>query len=110
MLQKLGFEADSVTNGAEALAALRMRDYDLVLMDVQMPVMDGEEAVRIIKNEPEYAEYRNIPIVAMTAHAMEGDREKYLELGMDDYLPKPVTVDALRSVLNKWLPNGLEGD
>ena len=46
----------------------------------------------------------------MTVHAMEGDREKYLELGMDDYLPKPVTVDALRSVLNKWLPNGLEGD
>lgn len=110
MLQKLGFEADSVTNGAEALAALRMRDYDLVLMDVQMPVMDGEEAVRIIKNEPEYAEYRNIPIVAMTAHAMEGDREKYLELGMDDYLSKPVTMDALRSVLNKWLQNEREGD
>ena len=74
------------------------------------PMWRRGEAVRRIKNELEYAEYRHIPIVAMTAHAMEGDREKYLELGMDDYLSKPVTMDALRSVLNKWLQNEREGD
>ncbi len=110
MLKKLGLEADSASNGAEALEALGRADYDLVLMDVQMPVMDGAEAVSRIKSDPEYSAYRRIPIIALTAHAMEGDRERYIGLGMDDYLAKPATLDALRSMLQKWLPEDREKD
>jgi signal transduction histidine kinase/ActR/RegA family two-component response regulator len=106
MLKKLGIAADTASNGIEALEALERGRYDLVLMDMQMPDMDGTEATRIIRELEIKAASRPIPvpIVAMTAYAMQGDREKCLAAGMDDYLAKPVTVASLSSMLEKWLP------
>ncbi|MBD5778875.1 response regulator [Pelagicoccus sp. NFK12] len=101
-LKKLGFEYGSVGNGEEALSAIENNDYDLVLMDCQMPVMDGYEASRRIREFP--SEKREIPIVALTANALEGDRERALESGMDDYLSKPLKVDELKRVLAVHLP------
>jgi CheY-like chemotaxis protein len=93
-----------VANGVEVLKSLETIPYDLVLMDVQMPVMDGLEATQRIRDPNSAVPSHGIPIVAMTAHAMQGDREKCLAAGMDDYLPKPVTPQALVEVLEKWLP------
>jgi PAS domain S-box-containing protein len=104
ILRKLGLSADAVANGVEVLKSLETIPYDLVLMDVQMPVMDGLEATQRIREARSAVPSHGIPIIAMTAHAMQGDREKCLEAGMDDYLPKPVTPQALVEVLEKWLP------
>jgi CheY-like chemotaxis protein len=104
ILKKLGLRADAVANGAEVLQALETIPYDLVLMDVQMPVMDGLEATQRIRDPRSAAPDHGIPIIAMTAHAMTGDREKCLAAGMDDYLPKPVAPLALADILEKWLP------
>jgi PAS domain S-box-containing protein len=100
VLQKLGYRADVVANGLEALAVLRRLSYDLVLMDCQMPEMDGFEATRRIREE---LNIPGLPVIAMTAYAMKGDREKCLEAGMNDYLSKPVSPDELVSVLDRWL-------
>jgi two-component system, sensor histidine kinase and response regulator len=89
-------------NGKEALAACARRRYDAVLMDGQMPGMDGYEATRRIRMR-ETRGARRVPIIAMTASAMKGDREKCLEAGMDDYVSKPVTPEALEAVLRKWV-------
>ena len=104
MLSRMGFTVDSVTNGKEAVDALQQGLYDLVLMDVQTPVMDGIEATRAIRSENSAVRDRLIPIVALTAHAISGDRQACLEAGMNDYLAKPVTPRALAEVLNRWLP------
>ncbi len=104
MLRKLEVEADVATNGLEALDALLGVAYDLVLMDCQMPEMDGFEASRRIRDRERGS--RRIPIVAMTANAMVGDRERCLEAGMDDYIPKPVRMEDLRRALGRWLPAG----
>jgi PAS domain S-box-containing protein len=104
ILKKLGLRADAVANGAEAIKALETLPYDLVLMDVQMPEMDGLEATRHIRDPRSAVRNHRIPIVAMTAHTMKGDREKCLEAGMDDYVPKPVIPQALAEILEKWLP------
>ena len=128
ILKKLGLRADAVANGEEVLIALETLPYDLVLMDVQMPEMDGYEATRRIRNyekiimndefgmmkekEPEkltaYSSlairHSAIPIIAMTAHAMQGDRQRCIEAGMNDYITKPVSPHALAEVLGKWLP------
>jgi signal transduction histidine kinase/CheY-like chemotaxis protein/HPt (histidine-containing phosphotransfer) domain-containing protein len=120
ILKKLGLQADVVANGAEALKAMETLPYDLILMDVQMPVMDGIEATKRIRNyELEITNQaqtgntsssfviRNssfpIPIIAMTAHAIQGDREKCLAAGMNDYISKPVSPQALADRLEKWL-------
>jgi CheY-like chemotaxis protein/HPt (histidine-containing phosphotransfer) domain-containing protein len=102
MLEKLGFGVDVVSNGKEALEALSCDSYAAVLMDVQMPEMDGYEATREIRRRenPEH----HAPVIAMTANAMEGDREKALEAGMDDYVPKPVDREQLAAVLERWIP------
>jgi PAS domain S-box-containing protein len=99
MLKKLGYMADVAVNGLEVLQALERQDYDVVLMDVQMPEMDGVEATKVIRqrwstNGPE--------IIAVTAYALEGDRERYLEIGMDDYISKPIQIEELRAVLEKY--------
>jgi PAS domain S-box-containing protein len=99
-LQKLGYKASAVANGAEAIVALEHGSYDLVLMDCEMPVMDGFEATRRIRQSAHPA----IPIIALTADAMSGDRNRCLTDGMNDYLTKPVEMDRLRDMLAKWLP------
>jgi CheY-like chemotaxis protein len=104
MLKKLGIEADVAASGLEALDALVGVSYDLVLMDCQMPGMDGYEATRRIRDRERGS--RRLPVVAMTAHAMVGDREKCLEAGMDDHIPKPVRMEALHRALSRWLPAG----
>jgi CheY-like chemotaxis protein/signal transduction histidine kinase len=104
ILKKMGLHADAVANGAEAVKALESLPYDLVLMDVLMPEMDGFEATRQIRNPFTMVRNHEIPIIAMTANAMKGDREKCLEVGMNDYVSKPVSPQALADVLEKWLP------
>ena len=106
ILKKLGLRADAVANGAEALKALETLPYDLVLMDVQMPEMDGFEATRQIRDPRSAVPDHRIPIIAMTAHAMQGDRERCLQAGMNDYVAKPVSPRALSEALDKWLPQG----
>ena len=105
-LKKLGFSAHAVPDGAEAVLALEREPYDLVFMDCQMPVMDGYEATTRIRDPHSRVLNHRVPIVALTAHAMAGFREKCLEAGMDDYLPKPIEREALAAVLEKWLPGG----
>jgi CheY-like chemotaxis protein len=98
ILQKAGHSTVAVGNGQEALDALRQDPFDLVLMDVQMPVMDGFEATLAIRAE-EAGTGRHLPIIAMTAHAMKGDRERCLAVGMDDYVSKPIhSADLLRAI------------
>ena len=104
ILNKFGLSADTVSNGAQALRALASTAYDLVLMDVQMPEMDGIEATRRIRNPQSEVRNHAIPVIAMTAHAMQGDRERCLEAGMSDYVSKPVSPRALSDVLERWLP------
>jgi CheY-like chemotaxis protein len=102
ILQRLGYAADAVENGEQAVSALEKGPYDLVFMDCQMPAMDGYEATRAIRRRG--APFRNVPIIALTANAMQGDREKCIAAGMDDYLPKPVTPSSVTSALERWLP------
>lgn len=102
-LKKLGLCADAVANGREVLEALRAIPYDLVLMDVQMPEIDGYEATHQIRDPGSLVLNHVIPIIAMTAHAMTGDREKCLEAGMNDYVSKPVSPQVLATVLDRWL-------
>jgi PAS domain S-box-containing protein len=104
ILNKLGLRADVVANGVEAIEALATLPYDLILMDVQMPEMDGLEATRQIRSPDSSVRNHQLPIIAMTAYAIQGDREKFLAAGMDDYVAKPVSPQALAAVLKKWLP------
>ena len=104
ILKKLGFQSDIATNGAEALNALENTRYDLVLMDMQMPEMDGLEATRRIRDIQSSVFNHNIPIIAMTANAMKEDREHCLEAGMNDYVSKPIKPQALSEMLLRWLP------
>ena len=106
MLGKLGHAAEAVGNGKEAVESLKRMPYDLVLMDCQMPDMDGFEATRIIRNPASGVKNPKIPIIALTAHAMKGDRELCLEAGMDDYLSKPVSPQDLAAALDRWSARG----
>lgn len=103
LLNKLGYKADMVVNGQEAVRALELTDYDLVLMDCLMPEMDGFEATAVIRDPDSKVLNHAVPIIAMTANAMMGDREECLEAGMDDYLAKPVKKENLAGILGKWL-------
>ena len=103
MLRKLGHTIIAVGNGKEALAALRAEPYDLILMDIQMPEMDGIEATSQIRRDPSLA---HLPIIALTAHAMTGDRERCLGAGMDDYVSKPFNPRQLVAAVQKWTQIG----
>lgn len=107
LIQQMGYKPDLTSNGVEALAALDKQPYDMIFMDIQMPEMDGIEATRIIRQRQRdrnrYPTYKSpIIIIAMTANAMAGDREKCLAAGMDDYLPKPVRPEDVRRVIERW--------
>ena len=104
ILEKMGYHADAVANGAEALKALEAIPYTLVLMDVQMPEMDGIEATRQIRNGRWSIRNPDIPIIALTANAMKKDREKCLDAGMNDYLAKPIQPGQLAEVIARWIP------
>jgi PAS domain S-box-containing protein len=104
ILKRLAYAVDAVQDGQAAIEALERVSYDLVLMDCQMPIMDGYEATRAIRQSA--APFKSIPIVALTAHAMQGDRQHCIEAGMDDYLAKPVTPAAVAAALERWLPRG----
>lgn len=106
LLKKRGYAVDSVENGHMVLEALEKNDYDCILMDIQMPGMDGMETTRAIRALPEDNPKRNIPIIALTAHAMTGDREKFVETGMNDYLSKPMDIDDLERLLARIIPRG----
>ncbi len=101
-LEKLGYQVDVSANGREALNAVQRAHYRAILMDCEMPVMDGFEATAAIRARPNSGE--PIPIIAMTAHALDGDRERVLAAGMDDYLSKPVSRDDLSRMLQRWIP------
>ena len=101
--KKLGYQTDVVNNGKEAIDALENRDYNLVLMDCQMPDMDGYDATQTIRDPDSDVRNHKITIIAMTANAMEGDREKCLAAGMDDYIAKPVKLQKLSDVIEKTL-------
>jgi len=103
LLKKLGHEVTVADNGGEALAALEHSSFDLVLMDMQMPVMDGIEATQAIRAR-EADSQQHLPIVALTANAVASDRERCLAAGMDDYLAKPFSLPQLMEVLERWLP------
>lgn len=102
LLQKAGYSVDAVDTGIQAVEKAKTEEYNAVLMDVQMPEMDGLEATRLIR-EWESGRGRHIPIIAMTAHAMRGDRERCLEAGMDDYISKPLEPKALLNALDRLL-------
>lgn len=105
LLDVLGYRSDSAADGAAALAQLAAQRYDLALMDCQMPVLDGYTATRQWRQSEAAAGRPRLPIVAMTANAMAGDRQRCLEAGMDDYLSKPVNREQLAECLQRWLPH-----
>jgi CheY-like chemotaxis protein len=107
LLQQMGYKADMASNGKEALDALDKQHYDLVFMDVMMPEMGGLEATQLIRQRqrewPGHSSYsRSIFVVAMTASAMQGDREQCIAAGMDDYLAKPVRIEDVRNIVENW--------
>ena len=101
VLERCGFRSHVVNDGREALHALSTQRYDAVLMDCQMPDIDGYEATRELRRRENGG--RHTPVIAMTAHAMTGDRERCLEAGMDDYIAKPVRSHTLNEVLRRWI-------
>ena len=104
MLEKIGLSYELVMNGEEAVARFKQsHEFKAVLMDCQMPVMDGYEATHAIREFEEANSLKRMPVIAMTANAMEGDKDKCLQAGMDDYVAKPVKQDALKQVLSDWL-------
>ena len=104
LLSKWGHHVEVVSDGRDAVNALAERDYDLVLMDVQMPVMDGLEATAMVRGQ-EAETSRHIPIIAMTASAMKGDRERFLAAGMDEYVSKPFEPEVLRELIDSFAPS-----
>ena len=117
LLEKFGCQVEVAANGKEAVEMTEKKDYDIIFMDCQMPVMDGYEATVLIRRRKDSA--KHVAIIAMTAHALEGEREKCLKAGMDDYLPKPIKKEAFLGMIQKWIreeevctkvPNATEGN
>ncbi len=104
ILKNFGYRTDVVSNGKEALKAMEKIHYDMIFMDCQMPEMDGYAATQKIRSLQSNVLNHNVPIIAMTAHAMKGDREKCLASGMDDYISKPVKPEKLLEMIENWLP------
>jgi CheY-like chemotaxis protein/HPt (histidine-containing phosphotransfer) domain-containing protein len=110
ILGKLGYRAEAVADGKEAIDALRSLPYDLVLMDCEMPELNGFETSRRIRSGQSQVPNPDIPIIAITAYAMKGDRERCLAAGMNDYLSKPIQPEELARALDHWLAKKLDGE
>jgi CheY-like chemotaxis protein len=108
LLEKRGHKVRVANNGREAVDALQTESFDLILMDVQMPEMSGIEATAVIRERERRDSNSRIPIIAMTAHAMKGDRELCIQAGMDGYVTKPVRPDALFQALEQFVPRSIE--
>jgi CheY-like chemotaxis protein len=106
LLSDLGIVVTTAVNGREAVERVNAEPFDLVLMDIQMPVVDGLAATKLIRTE---SRFQALPIIAMTAHAMSGDRERSLAAGMNDHLTKPINPDLLTEILNRWISNAAAG-
>ena len=106
LLEKFGFKADAAANGEEAVKALKMINYDIIFMDIQMPVLDGYEATRVIRDPDSDVLNHNVKIIALTAHAMKGDREKCIEERMDGYLSKPIDPQELYNIMEQYISDG----
>lgn len=104
MLRKMGHKVELATNGQQALAALGRQSFDLILMDIEMPGMDGLEVTRIIRGPAGPTPNPTIPIIALTAHAGSQDAEKCRRAGMNDFLAKPFDLEKLGTIVKKWLP------
>ncbi len=102
ILEANGFNVDTAENGREAVLKCGLRFYDLILLDIQMPLMNGFDARRLIKNKPTY---KNVPIVALTSFAMKGDKERFISAGFDDYISKPIDVHGFVKRLEKYCAN-----
>jgi two-component system, sensor histidine kinase and response regulator len=102
IIEKFGYRATVVSNGKEAVKFLSEQDFDLVFMDISMPVMGGYEATTVIRDPSSIVRNHQVPIIAMTAHAMKGDREKCLEAGMNDYIAKPIKPSEIIGIIEKW--------
>ena len=103
ILRKFGYNALAASNGKEVIDYLSRRNYDLILMDIQMPELDGFETTRIIRESDKA--YNQIPIIAMTANAMKGDDDKCIKAGMNDYIPKPIDADTVKRKIEHWICN-----
>jgi signal transduction histidine kinase/CheY-like chemotaxis protein len=103
-LNNFGIDVTIAANGKEAVMLRKQNDYDLIFMDIQMPVMNGMEATQEILQYEKLSKQKHIPIIALTANALRGDREKYLEAGMDNYTPKPINIDALKEIIREYYP------
>jgi len=104
-LNNFGIDVTIAANGQEAVMLRRQNDYDLILMDIQMPVMNGIEATQAILDYEAATKQPHVPIIALTANALRGDREKYLQAGMDNYTPKPINLDQLRQIIRQYHPD-----
>jgi len=103
LLTRMGFEVDEAEDGQQAVDALARKRYDLVLMDCMMPVMDGYEATRILRVREAETGQERVPVIALTASAIAGDRERCRQAGMDDYLSKPFQVDDFTAIVQRYL-------
>src|SRR5690606_2793428 len=107
LLEEISVDVDVAVNGVEAIQKVQQNFYDLVLMDIQMPEMDGMRATRTLRSD---SRYQQLPIIAMTAHAMAGDRELSLAAGMNDHITKPLDPEPLYAALARWLPRRRSSD
>lgn len=105
MLEKFGVDVDLAANGEEAMSLLEQGSYDLIFMDCQMPVLNGFETTRKIRDQESKVNNHAIPIIAMTANALQGDRNRCIASGMDDYISKPVRASKVQQMLEQWLPD-----
>ncbi|HOV14857.1 MAG TPA: response regulator, partial [Spirochaetota bacterium] len=103
LLMKKGYRVDCVSNGHEVISKIETEKYDIILMDIEMPEMDGIETTIKIREIEKNKNLKNIPIIALTAYAMKGDRDKCINVGMNDYVSKPIRVDLLFSKIEKYL-------
>ncbi len=104
ILKVKDFKADGAENGAEAIKKVEKELYDLILMDIELPGMDGIETTRMIKSKPQY---KDVPVVALTAYAMKGEKERILAAGLDDYISKPIRLDDFLERMEKYRKAGL---